>query len=132
MRLTSTMLIVLTLTSGLLTGSTSAQDYEITWSTIDCGGGTSTGDDFALSGTIGQPDVGAIAGGDYKLFGGFWPGGTICFVNLEHFARFASYWLDTGPDIPADLYKDNIINELDLMKFADYWLWYCPYNWPLK
>jgi len=36
-----------------------AQQYSIDWSTIDGGGGTSTGGDYSLSGTIGQPDAAA-------------------------------------------------------------------------
>jgi hypothetical protein len=31
-----------------------------------------TGGDYALSGTIGQPDVGEMSGGDYTVSGGFW------------------------------------------------------------
>jgi len=47
--------------------------FEITRSTIDGGGVMfSTGGDFELSGTIGQPDAGAMAGGDFELTGGFW------------------------------------------------------------
>ena len=50
-----------------------AQPYSIDWSTIDGGGGTSTGGVFAISGTIGQPDAGAaLTGGDYSLVSGFW------------------------------------------------------------
>lgn len=50
-----------------------AQAYSIDWSTIDGGGGTSTGGVYAVSGTIGQPEAGppAYAGG-YSLQGGFW------------------------------------------------------------
>jgi hypothetical protein len=72
-------------------------DYEISWHTIDGGGGTSTGGDFALVGTIGQPDVGEMVGGDYQLSGGFWPRGPIlsCFVNFEHFAELSLRWLDS-------------------------------------
>jgi hypothetical protein len=56
---------------GVLT--VAAQDYEITRSTIDGGGVMrSTGDAFELSGTIGQPDAGVMAGGDFELTGGFW------------------------------------------------------------
>ena len=48
-------------------------DYEITRSTIDGGGVMqSTGGDFELSGSIGQPDAGVIIGGDFELTGGFW------------------------------------------------------------
>ena len=68
-------------------------DYEISWSTIDGGGGQSTVGDYALVGTIGQPDAGEMAGDDYELSGGFWPGGPIfsCIVDFEHFAAFALY-----------------------------------------
>ncbi len=49
------------------------QNYSIDWSTIDSGGGTSTGGVYTVSGTIGQPDAsGAMTGGDYFLTGGFW------------------------------------------------------------
>lgn len=87
-----------------------------------------------LAGTIGQPDAAYSAGGPYELLGGFWPGGPLCFVDFHHFARFAEYWLQTGSEIPADLYKDedNIVNYHDLRLFVDEWLYSCPYNWPLK
>jgi hypothetical protein len=56
-----------------------AQQYSIDWSTIDGGGGTSTGGVYTVSGTIGQPDAGAMSGGTYTLSGGFW--GTIAAVQ---------------------------------------------------
>jgi len=48
--------------------------YEITRSTIDSGGGASSGGTFVLTGTIGQPDAQPMtaAGGNFKLQGGFW------------------------------------------------------------
>jgi hypothetical protein len=52
--------------------SLSAQNYSIDWYTIDGGGGTSSGGPYTLSGTIGQPDAGVHAGGNYTLVGGFW------------------------------------------------------------
>ena len=52
--------------------------YDLTWNTIDGGGGTSTsaGGVYTLSGTIGQPDAGTLSspGGTYTLNGGFWGG----------------------------------------------------------
>lgn len=52
-----------------------AQTFAIPWWTIDAGGGMrSTGDDFELSGTIGQPDAGKMSGGAFELTGGFWAG----------------------------------------------------------
>lgn len=46
--------------------------YSVDWSTIDGGGGTSTGGVYSVSGTIGQPDAGAMSGGNYTIQGGFW------------------------------------------------------------
>jgi hypothetical protein len=46
--------------------------YSIDWSSIDGGGGTSTGGVYTVSGTIGQPDAGGLAGGSFTLAGGFW------------------------------------------------------------
>jgi len=46
--------------------------YAIDWFTIDGGGGTSTGGVYSVSGTIGQPDAGAMSGGNYSIEGGFW------------------------------------------------------------
>jgi hypothetical protein len=49
-----------------------AQSYSIDWSKIAGGGGTSTGGVYAVNGTIGQPDAGALSGGTFTLQGGFW------------------------------------------------------------
>jgi hypothetical protein len=59
----------------------SAIAYSLMWSTVDDGGGTSTGDAYTLSGTIGQPDAGASNGGAYSLGGGFW--GTLAARVLQ-------------------------------------------------
>jgi hypothetical protein len=48
------------------------QTYSIDWQTIDGGGGTSTGGVYSVTCTIGQPDAGAMSGGNYTLQGGFW------------------------------------------------------------
>ena len=112
-------------------------NYEITWSTIG-GGGTSTGWQYVLKGTIGQPDAAWSAGGDYELLGGFWPGGPLCFVDFRHFARFAEHWLETGCDAGnnwcggADLDYLGDVDLIDFGLFVEEWLYYCPYDWPLK
>ncbi len=98
-----------------------------------------TGGDFALVGTIGQPDAGEMAGDDYKLSGGFWPARptlALCFVNFEHFARFAMYWLDSpcGPGDNwcqgADLDSSTDVGLSDLDELAYWWLADCPTDWP--
>jgi hypothetical protein len=107
-------------------------DYQIVWSTFDGGGGQSSGGQYVLTGTIGQPDAGYSEGGSYELLGGFWPGGPLCFVDFEQFSMFADYWLATGTGLPADLDSNGIVNLSDLKLFVDEWLCTCPYNWPLR
>ncbi len=65
--------IVLCLLGFATRAVTGPPEFEISRPTID-GGGTmrSTGGDFELSGTIGQPDAGVMAGDDFQLSGGFW------------------------------------------------------------
>ena len=68
-----------------------AQSYSIDWSTIDGGGGTSTGGVYSVTGTIGQPDAGKMSGGNYTLDGGFWgiiaavqtPGAPLLTITLN-------------------------------------------------
>jgi hypothetical protein len=49
-----------------------ADNFSISWWTVDGGGGASQGGPYALSGSIGQADAGSAAGGNYILTGGFW------------------------------------------------------------
>jgi hypothetical protein len=51
---------------------THAQSYSIDWSTMDGGGGTSTGGVYSVTGTVGQPDAGVASGGVFTLHGGYW------------------------------------------------------------
>ncbi|MEN8127570.1 MAG: hypothetical protein ABFR90_07160 [Planctomycetota bacterium] len=117
--------------------SAAAADYSIQWHTIDGGGGTSSGGTYQLTGTIGQPDADYLDGEQYELLGGFWVGGPLCIVNLEHFATFASHWLDGPCDEAnnwcggADLNQLDDVDIADLTILASEWLNACPYNWPL-
>ena len=51
-----------------------AQQYSIDWYKVSSGGGTSTNGQYAVTGTIGQPDatVQPMIGGNYSLAAGFW------------------------------------------------------------
>ena len=53
--------------------------YEITWYTIDGGGGTLSGGAYTLDGTLGQPDAGTLNGGSYTLDGGYWSGSAMMY-----------------------------------------------------
>ena len=114
----------------LFVSTCAGADYEISWYTIDGGGGTSSGGQYALTGTIGQPDADWSSAGDYELLGGFWPGGPLCFVAFDDFARFAELWL--ADDVTGDLDNDEDIDFADLQSLTDYWLSDCPYKWPLR
>ncbi len=48
--------------------------YELTWWTVDNGGGASAGGGYSLIGTISQSDAGSFNSGEYTLNGGFWTG----------------------------------------------------------
>ena len=79
--------------------------FSIDWFTIGGGGGTSTGGVYSVSGTIGQPDAGAMSGGSYSLIGGFWgavipvqqsDAPTLFIVNL-HNGDVKVTWLPNTP-----------------------------------
>lgn len=57
------------------------QSYDLSWFTIDGGGGSSSGGAYSASGTIGQHDAGHLAGGGYTLSGGFW--GVVTVIQSE-------------------------------------------------
>ena len=66
-------LVALVATVGILNAAPDA--YEISWWTVDGGGGTLSEGAYSLSGTVGQPDAGqALSGNGYTLVGGFWYG----------------------------------------------------------
>jgi len=104
-------------------------DYKIVWQSIDGGGGQSSGAQYVLNATIGQPDADWCSGGDFEMLGGFRPGGPLCFVEFSDFARFADLWL--VDDLTADVDGDEDVDFADLQSLTDYWLSYCPYAWPL-
>jgi hypothetical protein len=70
-----------------LAGSVLAQSgdrYDLSWWTVDGGGDTfSTGGNYTLGSTIGQPDADTLTGGGYTLGGGFWGGGVVVAAEYK-------------------------------------------------
>ena len=48
--------------------------YDLTWTTSNSGGGTTSSGGYTLNLTLGQVDAGVQSGGGYTLMGGFWSG----------------------------------------------------------
>ena len=67
--------LMLVLAGGAL--AQSGGGYNLTWHTVDGGGGQASGGGYTLTGTAGQPDAGLLAGGEFTLGGGFWGGGEL-------------------------------------------------------
>lgn len=65
------LLTVLGLSVGAVGG------YALNWWTVDGGGGVSSGGNFDIQGTAGQPDAGVMNGGNFTVEGGFWGGDTV-------------------------------------------------------
>ncbi len=73
----SLLLALATLWSTVTAVAEPRDGYDVTWWTVDGGGqSASSGGDYSLAGTIGQPDAGpTLIGGSYTLAGGFWGAG---------------------------------------------------------
>jgi len=110
-----------------------SSDYDLTWHTIDGGGGTSAGGAYVLSGTIGQPDAGVMSGGEFVLSGGFWSGSAeaqapFCpgdlngdtVVNVSDLLILLGDW-GSCPGCAADLNGDNVVNVSDLLILLGAW-----------
>ena len=104
--------------------------FDLSWYSIDGGGGHSVGGTFELEGTIGQLDAGVMTGGNYELTGGFWAAaqddsvlsGDVNLdgvVNLLDVAPFVDR-ISTGTfQAEADINQDGVVNLLDVTPFVD-------------
>jgi len=140
-RLRSTVLIAFTaLATASLTATAGAQTFDLSWYTIDGGGDLWTsGGDFELSGTIGQPDAGPVlTGGGFALTGGFWaappappvvPGDVNCdgAIDFNDINPFVLALSDPGayqaayPDcdiLSADCNGDGVVDFNDINAFV--------------
>jgi hypothetical protein len=117
--------LLLSCTILMLAPAAHAQVLDVSWYTIDGGGGTSTGGPWSLSATIGQPDAGGpMTGGSFSLSGGFWPGaGPTCRpdingdgqVNVSDFLAFLSLY--SAGSTRADFNADGQVNVQDFLAF---------------
>lgn len=118
---------ILTISISICSTTSSNAQLDISWYTMDSGGGNSVGGMFELDGTIGQIDAGTLTGGTFKLTGGFWavaqPATLLGDVNLDGTVNL----LDVDPFVDrissgtyqaeADCNQDGTINLLDIDPF---------------
>jgi hypothetical protein len=106
--------------------------FAITSSTIDCGGGSSSGGAFVVTGTIGQPDAGpALTGGAFTLSGGFCTPSAACAgdfnnsgsISVQDIFDFLSAWFAALPS--ADFNHVNGITVQDIFDFLAAWFAGC-------
>jgi hypothetical protein len=77
------VLVLIIFVSGM---ALAAGSYDLSWWTVDGGGGSSMGNGYTLNGTLGQPDAGTISsGGGYTVGGGFWHGGVVASPEMQIF-----------------------------------------------
>jgi len=104
--------------------------YDLSWHTIDGGGGVSTGSGFELHGSVGQPDTGpALVGGDFELLGGFWApaDGSTCAadidgngaVDFDDLLRILAAWGNSGG--PEDIDGSGTVEFDDLLIVLAAW-----------
>jgi hypothetical protein len=100
--------------------------FDLTWNTLDGGGGASISGSFKLQGTIGQPDAGVMSSGAYRLIGGFWGGAggsPPCAadfnadgaVSSQDFFDFLSALFVEAP--AADFNHDGVVTSQDFFDF---------------
>jgi hypothetical protein len=103
--------------------------FDLTWNTMDSGGGVSTGGGFELAGTIGQPDAGLVmTGGGFAFTGGFWPaagGGTTCPADFDGDGDVDTadllYLLGCWGEACGDVNGDGTTNTADLLELLGAW-----------
>ncbi|MCH7791777.1 MAG: hypothetical protein IID31_05810 [Planctomycetes bacterium] len=130
--------LIVAFVPALLTGfanTATAQPFDISWYTIDCGGGPSAGGSFQLSGTIGQHDAGVMSGGPFTLTGGFWSGAgaALCYADCDangsldifDFLCFQNSFV-SGEPYACDCDPDPVCDIFDFLCFQNAFVAGCP------
>ncbi len=88
--------------------------FDLSWFSIDAGGGSSTDGSFTVNGTIGQPDTGRMTGAPhFSVMAGYWGAATAAHDILDC----------TDPmmpmDCPSDFNGDAMVDDNDFVIFVD-------------
>ncbi len=121
--ITRTVLATMVMTSGSANAQIEILDYS-----IDGGAGMSSGGNFTVQATIGQPDAGTeLAGGNFTVTGGVAAGSPILLgdvngdgqVNLLDVAPFVEAIANGVYIAAADINQDGSLDLLDVTPFVD-------------
>jgi hypothetical protein len=121
-----------TCTAGAAALAPGGRSFDLSWHTIDGGGGMfSTADGLSLGGTIGQPDTGVMTGGGFAITAGFWPaagGAAPCpwdcadgngVVDTVDFLQLLAEW-GSGAS-PCDFDGNDIVDTVDFLQLLANW-----------
>ncbi len=115
------------LTAGAAALAPQGPSFDLSWQTVDSGGGTSTGGGFELDGAIGHPDAGVMSGGTFTLSGGFWVFGAVAEpcpwdcgdndgnVGIVDFLALLAQWDQVGSSCDFDGGGVGIVDFLKLL-----------------
>lgn len=117
---TRTGIAAATLLLGTATTAFGQAPLEMSWNTINGGGGWSISGNIALGGTIGQPDAGYMSAGNVEMFGGFWYGAAFlpqgdCDTDEDDHDGLTD---GAGSQCPVDLDADGFVTGIDFDLFV--------------
>lgn len=124
-RLWMALSVILMIASPAMTGG-----LDLSWYSIDGGGGDSASGTITLTGSIGQPDAGIMTGASLELRGGFLAAASAAAIPGDCDADGDVDLLDyaciepciTGPDgallVGCDVFDFDSDNDVDLADFA--------------
>jgi hypothetical protein len=116
------VIILFLLAAGGAVLAQSGGGFDLSWNTVDGGGGASSGDDYEVSSTVGQADAGTMSGGSYTLTGGFWGGATCTVADPAVTAARSSgaielAWTESG-GVAYDVYRSTTPYQMPATAYA--------------
>jgi hypothetical protein len=78
------LLIAILLLVSIPAAQADPQAYDLSWWSIDSGGGQTSGGVYNLQGVAGQPDAGILLGGNFSLSSGYLSGTANLFPTQQN------------------------------------------------
>ncbi|MDZ4756056.1 MAG: hypothetical protein SGJ11_16355 [Phycisphaerae bacterium] len=111
--------------------SVAGPDLQLTWHSMDGGGGTLEAAAWSIDGSVGQCDAGESVGGVWSLSGGFWPGVPVAtcvgdvdgnaLVDAADLALVLGAWGPAPRLSIEDIDANGVVNAADLALVLGVW-----------